>query len=158
MDPQRQAPNDTGQRSTKAAGAVNGSTTTVHREQAAARSTPHSIHHGDFFLRYVPLILEQRVSISRVELEEVRFLVDKERVVELVRNFPEREDDAQVLEDTTIIITDLTLKDYYRDVFGQRQPILYQIDGLSVQNLYARNPIIAKGDIRAAPKPQGTTP
>ena len=45
----RDAPHGGALRSTKAAGAVNGSTTTVHREQAAARTSQRSIRHGDFF-------------------------------------------------------------------------------------------------------------
>ncbi len=45
----REAPGGGAQRSTRAAGAVNGSTTTLHQEQAAARTSQRSIRHGDFF-------------------------------------------------------------------------------------------------------------
>jgi tetratricopeptide (TPR) repeat protein len=45
----REAPNGAAQRSTKAVGAVNGSTTTIHLEQVAARSSQRPIRHGDFF-------------------------------------------------------------------------------------------------------------
>jgi tetratricopeptide (TPR) repeat protein len=45
----REVPGGGAQRSTKAAGAVNGSTTTLHHEQAAARASQRSIRHGDFF-------------------------------------------------------------------------------------------------------------
>jgi eukaryotic-like serine/threonine-protein kinase len=44
----RESPHERGQRSTKAAGAVHGSTTTMHIEAAAARTSQRSIRHGDF--------------------------------------------------------------------------------------------------------------
>jgi serine/threonine protein kinase/tetratricopeptide (TPR) repeat protein len=45
----REAPDGVAQRSTKAAGAVNGSTTTLHHEQAAGRTSQRSIRDGNFF-------------------------------------------------------------------------------------------------------------
>jgi serine/threonine protein kinase/tetratricopeptide (TPR) repeat protein len=60
----RDAPVGGAQRSTKAAGAVNGSTTTVHREHAAARTSQRSIRHGDFFRTVARLGMEAAEALQ----------------------------------------------------------------------------------------------
>lgn len=106
-----------------------------------------TIGQGDFYLRYWPLIREQLVSISRVDIKSIRFWVDRERVVEILQEFPEQEEREGGLEDATITLSDLTLKDYYVDAFGNRSPILYQIDYLAARNIYADRPIYLTGEI-----------
>ncbi|HEY3395370.1 MAG TPA: serine/threonine-protein kinase [Lacipirellulaceae bacterium] len=60
----RDAPHGGALRSTKAAGAVNGSTTTVHREQAAARTSQRSIRDGDFFRTVARLGMEAAEALQ----------------------------------------------------------------------------------------------